>query len=423
MINNFQQRISGFFYPNAAWFGLIMVFGLPWSHAFFYIGLVGMLFCLAVSTVHYKDLLSACKEKIALLALLLFLFIAMGWLYTHASTEQAVFDVRKYRKLLLVPIFLMLYSNVKWAKRLVIAYALGVFTLLLPTLLDGTGLMKALSLDMSKYKDGSYTDQSLVYWRNHIVNGFHASFLFAICVISAISYRRLMWGCILISALCVVDIVFFIHGRMALISLFAVCLLLALSYTSRTFYRTCLVLSIFAISATAYQFSGTTADRINSVVEEGRSFVTEKNVNSSGGNRLHYWSMSLTMFMEAPIFGNGPGSFRKNLDQPDNLLRAQPHRHAHNEYLTLLSQHGLIGLVIFLYLTQQIYHKAGIHNNIWLKGIVRAGLLIFLINAATDSSLHNESEGWTFVLLACLASVRTGTKQPTLEVCRNNVVV
>ena len=401
-----QQKISGFFFPKAAWFGLVMMFGLPWSHAFFYIGLVGMLFCLAVSTANYTDFLVACQEKISLLALSLFLFIAIGALYTHAPSDYAIFDLKKYRKLLLVPVFILLYQDLKWAKKLLAAYSLGVFCLILPTLLDGTGLANMLSLNMTKYRDGTYSTNTLVYWRNHIVNGFHASILFAICVLTAIHGRRLMWVCIALAILCVLDIVFFIHGRMALIALLSVSLYVALSCISRPFFRLVPVGVLIFASVVAYQTSGKIQTRVNSVANEAGAFMADRNVETSGGSRLHYWGMSLALFAENPIFGAGPGSFRKSLDQPENPLKAQPHRHAHNEYLTQMSQHGLVGLILFLGLMLRVYQKAKSQSDIWLRSVVTAGLVVFAVNAVTDSSLHNESEGWTFVLLACLASIR-----------------
>lgn len=407
-----QQKISAFTYPAAGWFGLVMIFGLPWSHAFFYIGFVGLLGCALASTAYYRTFFLACRQNTGLLALLLFAYIALGLLYTSAPLDMAMFDVKKYRKLLIIPVFMMVYRDVKWAKRLMIAYGFGVLSLMLPTLLDGTGLMRFLAVDMSRIRDGSYNDQSLVYWRNHIVHGFHAAMLFAICILSALRYPKTKWLGAVIATLCLLDVVLFIHGRTALITILLVCFLMALSYISRVHVRVALVLVMVAASLTAYELSEKVQLRINSISQEAQAYVVDGNVNTSGGNRLHYWRMSLELFLQAPLAGNGPGSFRKNLERPDNPLHTQPHRHTHNEYLTLLSQHGLIGLIIFFYLVQQIYQSAGRHRDIWLKGIVRIGLIIFLVNAVTDSSLHNESEGWTFVLLACLANMRERDTEP-----------
>lgn len=406
-MHQIRQKISSVAYPLAGWFGLVMVFGLPWSHAFFYIGLVGLLFCLAVSTTHYKELLTAGREHIAVLALLLFAYIAAGLIYTHAPLELALFDVKKYRKLLLIPVFLMVYRDIKWAKRLVLAYSLGISVLMLPTLLDGTGLMRLLPLDLSLYRDGSYYDApfSLVYWRNHIVHGFHVSLLFSICMLSSMRYRRSRWLLLAIAAVCIYDIVFLIHARMALIALLGAALLLAISLITQLRLRLALLITIMAAGLLAYEYSPRIQERFDSITQEVQAYVQDGNVDTSVGNRLHFWNMSLQIFRHSPIAGAGPGSFREALIQPDNPLHRTSYRHAHNEYLTLLSQHGLIGLILFLSLAAAIYRQAGRQDDLWLQRIVRIGLAIFCINALTDSSLHNESEGWTFVLLACLANM------------------
>lgn len=382
-----------------------MVFGLPWSHAFFYIGLVGFLFCLLASTTHYKELLTISKDPIALLALLLFAYIATGLFYSHAPIDLGMFDVKKYRKLLLVPLFLMVFRDIASAKKLVLAYSLGVLSLMAPTILDGTGLMQTLGLDMSRYRDGSYTAASLVYWRNHIVHGFHVSMLFVICMLSAFHFRKLRWLSIAVAAICVYDILFFIHGRMALFVLLVTLFLLALHLITQRRLQIILLIAVIAASALTYELSSKVRERIDSVTQETKAYREDNNFTTSGGQRLYLWAMSFQLFRRSPVLGAGPGAFRERLIQPDSLLHDAPYHHTHNEYLTLLSQHGLIGLILFLSLAWMMYRNAGRHKDLWLLGIVRIGISVFCINALTDSSLHNESEGWTFVILACLANM------------------
>lgn len=382
-----------------------MVFGLPWSHAFFNIGLVGFLFCLLASTSRYKELLSTGKQPIAFLALLLFVYLAAGLIYSHAPLDLGIFDINKYRKLLLIPLFLAVFRDLESAKKLVLAYSLGVLSLMLPTLLEGSGLMQLPGLDMSRFRDGSYSANSLVYWRNHIVHGFHASMLFTICMLTAFHSRQFRWLPIGIAALCVYDILFFIHGRAALFSLLASSLLLALHLISQRRLQIFLFISVIAASALTYGLSGKVQERVDSISQELQAYEVDNNIHTSGGQRLYLWTLSFQLFRSSPVLGAGPGSFREQLIQPNSLLHDAPYHHTHNEYLTLASQHGLIGLILFLTLTWMMYRTVGQHKDIWLQGIVRIGIAIFLINAMTDSSLHNESEGWTFVLLACLANL------------------
>lgn len=398
------NKISNVFYSMAKWFGIVLIFGIPWSHAFFNIGIYGLFFCLILSPYHYKDWLQALNNKISLIAIILFAYICAGLLYTTASLDIAIPEVKMYEKLLIIPIFITLYKDGLWTNRIVYSYALGAFILIIPTILDGTGILKNLSLDLSKIKDGSYTNLSLVYWRNHIINGFHTSILFAISILSSLRFKKYQLGFLFISLMCLMDVIFFINGRLALASIITASLLIIIQKFKKTNTKYILAFVLLLLSSIFYSQSSSIRNRVESVATEARLFYEEKNINTSGGERLFYWGMSLDLFMKNPILGSGPGSFRQNLLSLNNPLHTEPHKHAHNEYLTLLSQNGLIGLLLFAYLTLIIYKKNRDSDNEHIKNIIQIGLFLFLLNALTDSSLNNESEGWTFVLFASIVN-------------------
>ena len=402
-----REKISSACYPFASRFALVMIYGLPWSHAFFYIGFVGFLFCVLASTTRYKELLNTIKRPTAFFAVLLFLYIGLGLLYSIAPIDMGIYDFKKYRKLLLIPLFIGIFKDTDSAKKLILAYSLGVLTLMTPTLLDGFGLMKLMGLDMSHFRDQSYNASSIVYWRNHIVHGFHVSIFFTICVISIFRYKKFSFIFFIIAILCVCDILFFINGRAALFNLLVSALLLIFYYINNI-KNIKLIFTILAailiVSASTYHFSNKVHERVISIMQESQAYDEKNNVLTSGGQRLYMWSMSFKLFLNAPIIGNGLGAFRQRMLQPDNLIPNIPYHHTHNEYLTLAAQNGLIGLALFFALIWFMYKNANQQNDGWLKGITKIGIAIFLISALTDSSLHNESEGWTFMLLACLAN-------------------
>lgn len=410
ILNKNALKTSDAFYSMARWFGIILIFGIPWSHAFFNIGIYGLFLCLALSPSHYKDWLLALNNKISLIAVLLFTYICIGLLYTSAGLDIAIPEVKMYAKLLIIPIFIVLYKDGMWTNRIIYSYALGAFILIIPTILDGTGILKALSVDLSKIKDGSYTNLSLVYWRNHIINGFHTSILFSICVLSSVKFKKYRIQLIFISLICLADVIFFINGRLALASIVSAILLLILQNLKTTKNKYLLVFILVFISIIFYSQSTSLQNRVKSVTQEAKLFHEEKNISTSGGVRLFYWSMSFDLFTKNPLFGSGPGSFRQNLISPDNPLRTVLHKHAHNEYLTLISQNGLIGLILFLYLTILVYKKNLASDNELVKKIVQIALLLFLLNSLTDSSLNNESEGWTFVVLASIVNFLSPNK-------------
>jgi O-antigen ligase len=300
-----------------------------------------------------------------------------------------------------------LYQDGNWTKKIILAYSSGALILIIPTILDGTGTLKLLSLDLSNIKDDSYTNLSLVYWRNHIINGFHTSILFTICILTALSYRKYYLILSFIALLCLLDVVFFINGRLALASIIVASASIIVMKVKVNNYK---YIATFIVTILIFSFfnqSSNINNRIKSVATEARLFYDDKNINTSGGTRLFYWSMSLKLFMNNPIFGAGPGSFRHKLLSPDNPLQSAPHKHAHNEYLSLLSQNGLIGITIFICLVFSIFKKNNSSGNHLVKDVIKVGLILFLLNAITDSSLNNESEGWTFVLFAAISNFLT----------------
>ena len=87
----FRRALSDFLEPYATRFALVMVFGLPWSHAFFYIGFVGLLFCVLFSTNQYQELIRKLKIPIVLFAFLLLFWIVLGAFYTTAPQEMVLY--------------------------------------------------------------------------------------------------------------------------------------------------------------------------------------------------------------------------------------------------------------------------------------------------------------------------------------------
>jgi len=116
-----------------------------------------------------------------------------------------------------------------------------------------------------------------------------------------------------------------------------------------------------------------------------------------GDIRLQIWPDTLNMISEKPLFGYGPGSytysfapFRNLLSQSDLYLR-----YAHNEYLHVIAEYGLLGLILLMaawaVLTTKMYrvYKDGSSAK---DRILAAGVLgvIFcsLVHAVFDFQFH-----------------------------------
>ena len=123
-------------------------------------------------------------------------------------------------------------------------------------------------------------------------------------------------------------------------------------------------------------------------------------LSGSASYRLHIWEVTLDMMKASPIFGTGLGTFQivfPKFRYPDfnldvsigNLL------HAHNEYLEIWSEMGLIGLGVFLWLMFSFLRYAfKVLKSEREKGLMVAGLVTGVVGVLIDS-LFSVSLRWT----------------------------
>jgi O-antigen ligase len=167
------------------------------------------------------------------------------------------------------------------------------------------------------------------------------------------------------------------------------------------------IISIIFFIVFATFFLGGDASLIRGV---GLSEMTQADFSSG---RLDFWKVALQIFIHNPIFGSGLDSFpvvMSRYDQWNGTFRIEQ---AHNEYLQVLAEAGILGLACvfgFIYLL----FKKGISNikmsNDRFSGGVAlgalAGCLGIFIHSFFDFPLRTPSNGLIFLLLAALATVR-----------------
>ncbi len=120
-----------------------------------------------------------------------------------------------------------------------------------------------------------------------------------------------------------------------------------------TAFMTSLILSILVVGL-AFNFSTTFHDRITIGKNNLISVVEEKNYCSSWGSRVGSWIVSKDIILEHPILGIGTVDNMKEFHglidtkYPEMKCIQGNFMHLHNQYLQILTQLGLIGLIFFL---------------------------------------------------------------------------
>jgi len=152
-----------------------------------------------------------------------------------------------------------------------------------------------------------------------------------------------------------------------------------------------------------------------------RALSTFDEQEPSINTRLLIWKTTLEMIKEKPIFGLGIGTFKLHyLDYQAKYLKENPNyikysgkaREAHNEYLQIWSELGIIGLSLFLFFILVFYslvinyikQKGSIEKKIIIFGII-VGITCFLIHCLFTFPLHVPALGSAFFLIIGLAVV------------------
>jgi len=132
--------------------------------------------------------------------------------------------------------------------------------------------------------------------------------------------------------------------------------------------------------------------------------------------RLHFWSVAIRIFLEHPILGAGLDAFGVAFSKHDTWHGIFRVEQAHNEYLQILAETGIIGfacIAAFLYLLLKKGLKtvtsagSGFRQNAAIGAL--AGCLGILIHSFFDFPLRTPSNGFFFLLLVAIATVSVKT--------------
>ena len=131
-------------------------------------------------------------------------------------------------------------------------------------------------------------------------------------------------------------------------------------------------------------------------------FYNFRNRNSPGAKyglsrRASHFITTKNNFFDKPLFGSGSGSFRR---QEGTL--------AHSDYLTILFEYGLIGLVIFLIMGfQHFYHLIKFRNKIppSYRWVLDATVVQIIILAFTFFTIDAYMVPFTWYVLAIASSI------------------
>lgn len=318
----------------------------------------------ALVSMKRSSLVEAFRHPLVLASTLLFIWLSASLLWTVANPTDALAALRKYAKLLYVPLIFTAFITCSRipVERMLTAFAtttvaLGAFSLFLSF---GTSNLSATLSQLLLVHIGNPDDPTIA--RSYISQGTYlvlTAGLLAWCLANssrATLYRKT--ALIALIVLCIVVPLWLFRGYTAFLVL-ASGLLSVFVATIMIGNKKALLITL----SSAVIVAGTLAVFPPKVLEKGRLHVAvtqhlESKTLSSVGIRLTQWEAGLKALADAPIIGHGVGSYaavfpRYNSFSELNWKQSQPH----SEYILLAVQGGIVALSFWIFLIFKALQK------------------------------------------------------------------
>ena len=140
-------------------------------------------------------------------------------------------------------------------------------------------------------------------------------------------------------------------------------------------------------------------------------FIDSVNTDDPTTGRSHFWAVTLDLIKAHPYVGTGLGAYGvvyTQYDSRNGLFRLEQ---AHNDYLQVLSDAGIIGGVLAFSFVVLLFYKGIVRaksRDDFRRGVALAslsGCFAVLVHSFFDFTLHTTSNALLFLVLAALATL------------------
>ncbi len=170
-------------------------------------------------------------------------------------------------------------------------------------------------------------------------------------------------------------------------------------------------LLLFSIFTTAYNVSDSFKVRADAGLSDIQK-ISDMNLNSSWGVRVAYYIVTYDIVKNNPIVGVGLGDYKDQItlmletqEYPylnENTKKFMKKFHPHNQYLFILIQMGIVGLILFLYIIYQLFRLK--IDNLEVKELSILFATIFFVGCIPEPLLAKQFTLGLFILFIGLFS-------------------
>lgn len=293
------------------------------------------------------------KNQPLLLASGLFIFLlSIDCFYSVAPLKETLESLWGWRKILLLPLGLVLFNDALWKNKF--AYSLMTFVGIVSL---SCILFYLLELNIRGQEPG-------ILIRNYATQGMIFSvtlFLMSVFLLFKKHILPIRSAWFLVSMLPILGALFYMTpGRSGYLAFIVMTVYLGYLLFRAKLYKMLSV--VFLLSSTLLLTSPLVGERIELGVKEMQHVDPATIRSSSMGMRMVIWKHTMELIRDRPLLGFGTGSFeeaysQKIKDNPDweKIIMHDPH----NQFLKIWVEMGMFGLIIFLImLASSLFQKS-----------------------------------------------------------------
>jgi O-antigen ligase len=359
-----------------------------------------LILCVISSKTLRKRLINALYSPLCIAALLFYGVILIAAIYSIAPSSEAWSMANGWRKIIILPFaYVALFKTESK-------------DLLIKTFLATSVACLVWSFLSHNFPNTFfYTTSAGIIIKNHATQGMFFGIAILICLSKAGNLPTFHIKSI---ALYLISLIFFIniltvtHGRSGYV-ITIICLISFLIYQTRNLSLKNRVLVLIAsLLMIASLFA--TAEKSRNRIAEGIQEMTQPRSSGDAGSmgvRTYWWKHSINMIQKNPVFGIGTGAFPVGLDNEIIDLTgpaATRTNDPHNQFLKILVEQGLIGLLALLAVIFSAFFAKNISQQYRMIGLtVLIGWCATSLANSHFSTFHEGHFIW-FWLGAMLAS-------------------
>jgi len=370
---------------------VLMAAALPWSTTVF--GICAGLWLFAFAAISKPgNLWELFKIPQCALPIALFGLCLVGMLWSKATLTAEFHATGTFVKLLAIPLLIYQFELSGRGVYVFVAFLVSCTTLMILSWLNWFAPETIL-----------FSTQVVgVPVKNWITQGVE----FVLCIFGLATWSVIAWqgrrfalsvGLGLLSLLFLLNLIFVVSSRAALVSLPFLFVVATYRYIDRRWLLILYGLTGLAVAG-AWYASPNLRDRLESLPKQFMQYERGTALRSVG-LRIEYWTKSLKFMQEAPIIGHGTGSIKSLFEQDAQGKVTQSTEivaNPHNQTLYCGIQWGIIG--IFLLIAMWAFHLSTFVGNGWASWIGLLTVMQNVFSSLFNSHITDFVEGWIYVL-------------------------